>query len=149
MKTRRITHQSAEVTQFATAANFNSKLLEIKTPEGAFYRFVNPMSLILKLLTTGGQQIPANSSIFLFKRAPGSDFGQFIRKIAYSPYFDLTESLQRDVRFRDATLHDLGAGVAGIDLPEDYTLEVWVESPVEINLSEAGTRFEVVAIEMN
>jgi hypothetical protein len=149
MKTRRITHQSTEVTQFATAAGFNSKLLEIKTPEGAFYRFVNPMSLILKLLATGGAQIPANSKIFVFKRAPGADFGQFIRMIAYSPYFDLTESLQRDVRFRDATMHDLGAGIGGIDLPEDYTLEVWIESPVVVDLTETGTRFEVIAIEMN
>lgn len=148
-RTRTIVHTSAEVTRHTPAAGFNSRLLSIVTPVGTRYVYTNPLPIILKLFNAAGVQIPPTSNLFLFKQRPGEDFGIFLRKIPYAAYHDLTEGQQRDERFRHATLHDLGSEVAEVSNPEDHEFQVWVDSPVAVDLTRAETRFETTVIETN
>lgn len=149
MRTRTITIDSAEVTTYSPAAGYNSKLLEIKTPRGSTYTFPNPLSLLAKLYDNTGTQLPRNGSLFVFKRAPGLDFGQFLLKIPYAAYYDMTEANQRDLRYAAQTKHDLGGGVQGIRLPEDYILEIWADFSVAADPTQANTLVELTAQEQN
>lgn len=148
-RTRRIIHTSSEVTQLQNAAGYRSPLFVIRTPEGAHYRFENPFQMILKLYDSGGNQIPATSRLYLYKKRPGEDLEIGVRMISYAGYADLSEAQQRDTRYREVTLHDLGSAISQISNPEDHELQVWIDSPVAVELSQAATRFEVVAIEEN
>lgn len=149
-RTRTILHTSTEVTRHTPAAGFNTRLLTITTPSGTRYIYPNPLGIILKLFTAAGVQIPPTSHLFVFKRRPGEDFPMnFLRRIPYAAYHDLTEGQQRDERFRHATLHDLGSEIAEISNPEDHELQIWVESPVVVDLARAETRFETIAYEIN
>ena len=147
MKPRTILHTSEEVEQHTPVAGVVTPLLTITTPEGATYQYVNPLTMLLKIFDTNGDQIPPNSYIYVFKRRPNEDFGQFIRKLPYAAYYDLDEGQQRDSRFARSTMHDIGAGISDITNPEDHDLELWLESPVAADLSQARTRVELVARE--
>jgi len=146
-RTRRILHTSQEVVRFTPVANNPSRLLTITTPLGARYYYNNPFPLILKLFAAGGVQIPATSTLLIGKRRPGEDFPTFVRMVSYAAYFDLTEGQQRDERFRGNTLHDLGTDIDAISNPQHHELQIWVESPVVVALTEAATRFETTVIE--
>ena len=148
-RTRTITVDSAEVTTYGPAAGYNSKLLEIVTPRGSTYTFENPLSILAKLYDNGGAQVPRRGSLYLFKRAPGVDFGQFLIKIPYAAYYDLSEANQRDVRYNAETKHDLGGGIQGVRLPEDYILEIWADFSVAVDPTQASTLFEMTAQEQN
>lgn len=148
-RTRKILHTSEEVTQHQSIAGSVSKLLTISTPEGTSYTFTDPFHLISKLFDSAGNQVPPDTRLLLFKRRPGEDFGMFIRQIPYASYYDLSDANQRDQRFAAATFHDLGSGIRAISNPEDHDLEIWIDSSVAVDLSQASTRFEVTAIEQN
>lgn len=146
-RTRRILHTSQEVVRFTPVANHPSRLLTITTPQGARYFYSNPFPLVLKLFSAAGVQIPATSRLLIGKQRPGEDFPTFVRMISYAAYFDLTEAQQRDQRFMDNTLHDLGTEIAAILNPEMHQLQIWVDAPVVTNLALVETRFETTAIE--
>lgn len=150
MRERTILHTSEEVTRFANTPNVISPLLFITTPHGTEYIYSNPSQIIAKLFDTGGVQIPHNSALFLFVRRPGEDFGSFMRKFVYAPYFDLTIGQQRDVRNAPAITQALGAvNLAAIRAKERYVVEFWVRSALAIDLNRAGTAFEIKVAEQN
>ncbi|MCA9839809.1 MAG: hypothetical protein KC422_23070 [Trueperaceae bacterium] len=143
MQTKRIINSSSEVSNLTQTLQ---PFAQITTPEGASYRYLDPLDIKAKLYDDGGNELPANSSIYIAKRRSGEDFPMFIRKIPYAGYFDLTMAQQRDRRYEHETLHDLGAGYQEIYCPEDHTLEIYIEASVTVDRSQAETIFEILCI---
>jgi hypothetical protein len=149
MRTRKIILSSDEVTTYTPVADHSVPLLSIKTPKGATYRYPNPFNLILKLYDGSDDQIPHSSYLVIGKTRPGQDYPTFIRKISYAGYYDLSESNQRDQKYVQATLHDLGSEIAAISCPEDHVLNVYAHSSVVVDTSKDDTRFETTVQEIN
>ena len=146
MRTRTVLHNSDE----AKKLDVNLKpLLSVTTPEGATYRYQAPFDLKTKLYDENGNQIPSSSTIYLAKRRPGQDFPIFIRAIPYAGYFDLSNADQRNQQYAPSTLHDLGDRVQEIVNPEDHSLELWIDSPVEVDLDQSATLIEIRLNETN
>ncbi|RIH84709.1 hypothetical protein Mterra_01889 [Calidithermus terrae] len=149
-RTRKIILTSEEVTRYTPRGNGLDKLLEIETPRGTVYTFTNPSAIILKLYDANGDEVPYNTEILVFKRRNGEDFGTFLGKFPYQNYYGLSEGDQRNIKYIHQITQMLGASdVGAIRNPAEHTLEFWVDSPVAVDLSRAGTRFEITAIEQN
>lgn len=152
---RTILHTSAEVTRFdVNTPQYNQfprrPLMEIKTPEGVEYHFENPLQVYMKLFDEQGNQIPPNSYLIFGKQSTDDDLPRYFgSKVPYSPYFDLDESQQRDVRFIDSVTHEFGRGINVVKNPEGHIFLVEIESPVAVNLADARTRFELKTKEIN
>ncbi len=151
MRTRKILLTSEEVTKFTPVANYPVKLLEIKTPRGTSYIYPNPSKLVMKFYDSAAAQIPSKSELLFFKRRPGEDFGTFLGKVYYSAFYDLTEGQQRDTKNAAATTVAIGpVDMAGVQNDQDHLLEVWINSPVVVDTTQAASRFEITdVIEQN
>lgn len=150
MRTRKIILSSDEVTKFPTRGGGIDKLLEIETPRGTSYVYPNPSPVISKLYDTGGNEIPYDTEFLVFKRRNGEDFGTFLNSFTYESYFGLSEGDQRNVKYAHQITQQLGpVDKAGVRNPQEHTLEVWVNSSVQINLNDARSRFEISVIEQN
>ena len=143
-----ITHQSENVTTFVSVAGQKTLLLRYVAPDGVTVEIPNPFQLVTKLFADGAVQIPANSTIFIAKKTRGDDWENYASKILYAPYYDTSERDQRDAKFLQNTFHPL-AGYDLIRLTEGDSLEVYINSSVAVDLTEAGTRFEIKALFSN
>jgi hypothetical protein len=119
-------------------------------PAGASWVIPNPVPVILKLYDTAGNQVPHSTDVFLARRTKGFDFPEFLGKIQYASYYDLSEAQQRDAKFYQnilATLSPLRADTppAGFLLKEGDMLEIYVEADpgVTLNLNDPRTRLEL------
>jgi hypothetical protein len=126
------------------------KVGEFVVPAGASWVLPNPTPVILKLYDTGGNQLPHTTDTFLAKRTKGFDFPEFLAKIQYASYYDLTEAQLRDSKFYQNVLQTLSPLRAaeppqGVILREGDVLEVYVEAPagVTVNLNDPRTRIEL------
>ena len=93
----------------------------------------------------------AAEELLFFKRRPGEDFGTFLGKVYYSAFYDLTEGQQRDTKNAAATTVAIGpVDMAGVQNDQDHLLEVWINSPVVVDTTQAASRFEITdVIEQN
>lgn len=135
------------------AAHSGKQRLKIGTftvPRGATWVLPNPLPIVAKLYDSGGNQIPPDSDLIIAKRSRPDDHPEFIAKIQYAAYYDLTESQQRDAKYYQNILQTLapvrvGAQIKGIRFRQEELIEVYVESNVAVDLSQAGTRLELPA----
>ncbi|WP_337871148.1 hypothetical protein [Meiothermus sp.] len=119
-------------------------------PRGATWVLPNPLPLIAKLYDNAGNQIPPDSDLIIAKRSRPDDHPEFIAKIQYAAYYDLTESQQRDAKYYQNILQTLaplrvGVQINGIKFRQEELLEIYVESTATVNLSQPGTRLELPA----
>lgn len=146
---RTILHTSPEVTQLQNVAGYRSPLLAITTPDGVQYNYETPLELYLQLFDTDGNQIPAQSDLIIGKQSTDEELPRYLRKIPYSPYYDLNESQQRDSRFIRSVRHEFGRGVNVVQNPEGHLFLVEIDAPVQVDLSNTRTRFELTVQETN
>lgn len=123
------------------------KIGSFKVPRGANWILPNPLPLILKLYDTAGNQITPDSDVFIAKRVLGFDHPEYIAKVQYANYYDLTESQQRDGKYYQNVLQTLapvrvGADIQGIRFREEDLIEFYVESTATVDLTKPGTRLE-------
>ncbi len=119
-------------------------------PAGASWVIPNPVPVVLKLYDSAGNQLPPSTDVFLARRTKGYDFPEFLGKLQYASYYDLSESQQRDAKYYQnilATLSPLRPGdpPQGFLFREGDTLEVYVEadSGITVNLDDPRTRLEL------
>jgi hypothetical protein len=117
-------------------------------PRGAVWVLPNPLPLIAKLFSAPGVQIPPDSDLILAKRSRPDDHPEFIAKVQYASYFDLTESQQRDAKFYQNILQTLaplrvGVQINGIKFRQEEQIEIYAESSATVNLTVTGTRLEL------
>jgi hypothetical protein len=143
-----ITHLSENVTRHVPVANHKTKLLTYTAPDGVTTDIPNPFQLVTKLFDGAGVQIPANSFLYIAKKSRGGDWEDYASKVLYAPYFDTTESDQRNAKFLQNTFHPL-ANYDLIRLTEGDRLEVYVDSPVAVDLNRPETRLELKALFTN
>jgi hypothetical protein len=157
-KDRVISHRSEVAEILTPIANFETPLLRVRTPRGAKYVLGSYRGQVgvmkfnaLKLYSAPGNQAPAETSVYLYRRGPNDEFSDGIRRIPYASFFDLDESQQRDERFVNQLTYDLGNQeneygesevIPGYEFMEDYFLELRVLSPVVVNLTVPETRLE-------
>ena len=149
MRPRTILHTSPEVNQLQNVAGYRSPLLAITTPEGVVYNFDTPLRIYTKLYDVDGNEIPPQSDLIIGKQSTDEELPRYLRKISYSPYYDLNESQQRDDRFRGSVQHEFGRGVNVIKNPEGHLFLVEIDAPVVVDLSNTKTRFEMTVKETN
>ena len=119
-------------------------------PAGASWVLPNPVPVVLKLFDTSGNQVPHSTDIFLARKTKGFDFPEFLGKIQYAAYYDLSEAQQRDAKFYQNILASLSPIRAdnpppGFLFREGDMLEVYVELDpgVNLNLGDPRTRLEL------
>jgi hypothetical protein len=119
-------------------------------PAGASWVIPNPVPVILKLYDTSGNQMPDSTDVFLARRTKGFDFPEFLGKIQYASYYDISEAQQRDAKYYQnilATLAPLWADIppVGFLFREGDMLEIYVEADpgVNVNLNDPRTRLEL------
>lgn len=138
---RKILHTVDEVTRYSNTPNVLSLLMKIKIPDGVSYTVDNPTRFFVKLFSALNVQIPNNSSFFFAAQKPGIDFPTFFVKNFYAPYFDLTTAQQRNAEGLDATTLRVG-NLPQITLREGDEFQIWINSPVVVDMTLAGTTFE-------
>jgi hypothetical protein len=143
-----ITHLSENVTRFSNVANQKTKLLSYTAPDGVSVDISNPFQLMTKLVDAAGVQIPANSVLYIAKRTRGDDWENYGSKVLYAPYYDTSEAQQRNAQFLQNTYHPL-SGYDLIRLTEGDRLEIYIESPVVVDLNRPESRFEMKAFFSN
>lgn len=116
-------------------------------PRGANWIVPNPVPMIAKLFSAAGVQLPVDSAIVLAKRSRPDDYPEYIARIPYSTFFDLTEVQQRDARNYQHILFTLsplrvGSQIQAIRFRQEELLELYLESTATVNLAVAGTRLE-------
>lgn len=126
------------------------KIGTFTVPRGATWVLPNPLPLIAKLYDNAGNQIPPDSDLIIAKRSRPDDHPEFIAKVQYAAYYDLTESQQRDAKYYQNILQTLaplrvGAQITGIKFRQEELLEIYVESTATVDLSRPGTRLELPA----
>lgn len=126
------------------------KIGTFTVPRGATWVLPNPLPLIAKLYDNAGNQIPPDSDLIIAKRSRPDDHPEFIAKVQYAAYYDLTESQQRDAKYYQNILQTLaplrvGAQIQAIRFRQEELVEIYVESSVAVDLSQAGTRLELPA----
>ena len=124
------------------------KVAEFVVPQGASWVIPNPLPVVLKLYDSAGNQLPHDTDVFLARKTRGFDAPEFLGKIQYASYYDLTEAQQRDAKYYQnilATLSPAKGGVApqGFAFREGDILEIYVESSATPNLADARTRIEL------
>ena len=125
------------------------KVAEFVVPAGASWVLPNPVPVVLKLYDTGGGQVPHNTDVYLARKTKGFDFPEYLGKIQYASYRDLTEAQQRDAKYYQNILASLSPIRAdsppGFIFKEGDMLEVYVELDVAIslNISDPRTRLEL------
>lgn len=149
MRPRTILHTSPEVTQLTPVAGYRSPLLAITTPEGVVYNYKTPLQLYTKLFDVDDQEIPPQSKIIIGKQSTDEELPRYLRSIDYSPYFDLSEAQQRDIRFVESVRHEFGRGIEVVKNPEGHLFLVEIDAPVVVDLSNSKTRFELRVQESN
>jgi hypothetical protein len=119
-------------------------------PAGAAWVIPNPVPVILKLYDTAGNQVPDSTDVFLARRTKGFDFPEFLGKIQYASYYDISEAQQRDAKYYQnilATLAPLWVDTPprGFLFKEGDMLEIYVEADpgVNVNLNDPRTRLEL------
>lgn len=85
--------------------------------------------------------------MFIAKRVLGFDHPEFVAKVQYANYYDLSESQQRDGKYYQNILQTLaplrvGADIQGIRFREEDLIEFYVESTVAVDITKPGTRLE-------
>ncbi|MCX7782151.1 MAG: hypothetical protein N2318_00730 [Meiothermus sp.] len=126
------------------------KIGTFTVPRGATWVLPNPLPLILKFYDGSGNQIPPDSDVFIAKRSRPDDHPEFIAKVQYAAYYDLTEAQQRDAKYYQNILQTLaplrvGAQIQAIRFRQEEQIEIYVESSVAVDLTQPGTRFELPA----
>lgn len=124
------------------------KVAEFVVPQGASWVIANPLPVVLKLYDTGGNQLPHDTDVFLARKTRGFDAPEFLGKIQYAGYYDLSEAQQRDAKYYQnilVTLSPAKGGVTpqGFAFREGDILEVYVESSAVPNLMHTNTRIEL------
>lgn len=102
---------------------------------------------MLKLYDTAGNQITPDSDVYIAKRTRGFDHPEYIAKVQYASYYDLSESQQRDGKYYQNILQTLaptrvGADIQGIRFREEDFVEFYVEAVATVDLTKPGTRLE-------
>ena len=105
---------------------------------------------MVKLFDNAGNQIPPDSDLIIAKRSRPDDHPEFIAKVQYAAYYDLTESQQRDAKYYQNILQTLaplrvGAQIQAIRFRQEELVEIYVESSVTVDLNRPGTRLEFAA----
>lgn len=126
------------------------KVGEFVVPAGATWVLPNPVPVVLKLYDSGGNQLPHTTDVYVSRRTKGFDFPEFLIKVQYASYYDLSEAQQRDAKYYQnilQTASPLRAPVPpeGIVLREGDTLEIYVETDpgITVNLNDSRTRIEL------
>ncbi len=118
-------------------------------PAGASWVVPNPVPVVLKLYDSGGNQVPHSTDVFLARKTKGYDFPEFLGKIQYAAYHDLSEAQQRDAKYYQnilATLSPIRSdSPPGFLFKEGEMLEVYVEldAGITLNLNDPRTRLEL------
>ncbi len=117
---------------------------------GGFVGNPQPRAGRLEALRHRGQPGAPLHGRFLARRTKGFDFPEFLGKVQYASYYDLSEAQQRDAKFYQnilATLAPLRADTppAGFLLKEGDILEIYVEADpgVTLDLNDPRTRLEL------
>jgi len=143
MREKRLLHTSEEAKILgAGVANRKVSVLEFLVPEGAEYLLKNGAQLVAKLFDNAGVEIPSSSFLYFYKKRKGEDGEVFLTKMAYGPFFDLTPGEQRNDKYTKWCRVDLGV-IPGARFTEGDAIQVWVESPAEVDLTNPKTRFEL------
>jgi len=126
------------------------KIGQFTVPRGATWVLPNPVPIIAKLFDNAGNQIPPDSDLIIAKRSRPDDHPEFIAKVQYAAYYDLTESQQRDAKYYQNILQTLaplrvGAQIQAIRFRQEELVEIYVESDVAVDLTKPGTRLEFPA----
>jgi hypothetical protein len=124
------------------------KVGEFVVPQGASWTFPNPIPVVLKLFDAGGNQLAHDTDVFFARKTKGFDAPEFLGKIQYAAYYDLSESQQRDSKFYQNVLQTLSPARGGVTpqgflFREGDTLEIYVEAGTTPNLADTRTRIEL------
>lgn len=148
-------HPANEVEQ-ANTPNVLSEILAWEVPNNTVYYVgdpaVNPQVLgdgeilpVVKLLQSGGAEIDGDSLIAFAVRAPKEETPRFAGHVRYHVFRDLKTSEQRGRDYLQSVLTQLRGKV---ELTESNRIEVHLNSPDTVDLTEAGTSFELPVIEL-
>jgi hypothetical protein len=135
------------VTKFQHIANYEVPLIEIRTPNGVDYLYDGQLYVRAKLKTTGGAEIPVNSTLYLYKVRDGEDIKIPLGKIQYSRYYGLGVDRQQSRDFIPQLTWQL-TGAEGtipfVSNPQGHKLLVTCLSSVAVNLNEPGSLLEFI-----
>lgn len=148
-------HPANEVSQ-ANTPNVLSEILAWEVPNNTVYYVgdpnVNPNVLgdgellpVIKLLQDGGAEIDGDSLLAFAVRAPKEETPRFAGHVRYHVFRDLSTAQQRNKDHLSSVVLQLRGKV---ELSESNRIEVHLQSPDTVDLSEAGTSFEVPVIEV-
>lgn len=147
MRGIKLHHGHDYVTVEANTANVRSRVLTVTPPNGVFLTFARVLQPVIKLLTSAGAQIGANTKVYIGKQRPGDSSPTYLPGVfTLQSFHDLTTAQQRNAENRPTLAQDLGAGVL---LREQESLVIEVDSPGVIDWTQAGTAFEIVATQEN
>ncbi|MCL6527644.1 MAG: hypothetical protein K6T57_12280 [Thermaceae bacterium] len=123
------------------------KIGSFAVPRGANWILPNPLPLVLKLYDNLGNQITPDADVFIAKKTRGFDHPEYIAKVQYAGYYDLTESQQRDTKYYQNILQTLAplrvdTDIQGIRFREEDTVEFYLEANQTVDLTKPGTRLE-------
>ena len=116
---------------------------EYTVPANTAVMLPNKTQLVMKLADGSGREISRDSYVYLYKKMSGFDGEQFIAKIPYAAYFDLSVGEQRNERYKDVTQVFFAVPKDFVIFGPDDRLQIWVESADEVDFTNAQTLFEI------
>jgi len=138
---------SPNVTKFQHIANYETPLIEIRTPNGVDYLYDGRLYIRAKLKTTGGAEIPVNSTLYLYKIRDGEDIKIPLGKVQYSRYYGLGVDRQQSRDFIPQLTWQLSGAEGAIPFvsnPQGHKLLVTCLSSVPVALNEPGSLLEFI-----
>jgi len=124
-------------------ANRKVVVAKYTVPANTAVMLENGAQLVMKLADGSGHEISRDSYVYLYKKQSGFDGEQFIAKIPYSAFFDLSVGDQRNERYKDVTKVNFAVPKLAAFFGSDDELQIWVESADVVDFANAATIFEI------
>lgn len=115
-------------------------------PDNTRFGLENGAQLVMKLYDGSGNEISRDTYVYIYAKRGGFDGEEFVAKIPYSVYYDLSIGDQRNQKFRDQTRVNFAKPVKGVALGPGDELQIWVESPDVVDMTDGKTVFEIEAL---
>lgn len=142
---REITLYNGHQNEVAVSTNNLVELIAFTPPINSQFLLESIITPVIKLFDGSGNEIPADSVLFIGRQTPGEEVPVFAPgQIPYRAFRDLTTAEQRN-RDNRATLRQMlnKGSTKGYMFSEEQKLVVYIRASVTVDLDQAGTAFEI------
>ncbi len=127
-------------------ANRKVAVAKYTVPANTALAIQNGAQLIMKLADGSGNEISRDSYVYFYVKRSGFDGEEFVSKLPYSAFFDLTVAEQRNAEFNSETQLIFAIPKKAIALGPEDELQIWVESADAVDFTNAATLLELEAL---